>query len=119
MVRKSQGLFAVAAVVAVLTGPVAAKDDALLKRGTELMNGVVAALINSNISSDLADGTLRLVTELRDVDDVTLTTDPAARLVLFVGLDGDMPIDPTDDFSHMESFYFRHSSVDPVTCELK
>ena len=42
MDRRLQGLFAVGAIFAVLVGPAAGKDEALLKRGNELMNGVVA-----------------------------------------------------------------------------
>jgi hypothetical protein len=78
---------------------------------------LIAQLINGTIAEDLADGSLRLVSDLRDVDDATLTTDPALRLSLLVAADSDSPADAADDFSHMEAFYFRHASVDPVSCE--
>jgi hypothetical protein len=78
---------------------------------------IVASLLNGDFTMDLQSGALRLMTELREVADLTLVDEAAAKLVLFIGADTDMPVNAADDFSHMEPFYYRHASVDPATCE--
>jgi hypothetical protein len=73
--------------------------------------GSVAGVANPGLQDSLDSGEFRLVSELRRLSDPTLVNDDSLDLVAYPGVDLDDPVDPTDDFSGFEPFYFDPVSV--------
>jgi len=76
------------------------------------------SFLNSSFSGALADGSLRVLTELRELSGLG-TDDPDVTLVLFGGIDSDVPLNTADDFTGDESFYFDRQWVEWDDCSPK
>ncbi len=74
-----------------------------------------AALLNQGFKDDIADGTLRSLIELRDLDSLA-ADDSSMTVVLFGGVDSDMPPVLADDLDGTEDYLFRTSWVDMLDC---
>lgn len=73
--------------------------------------GLIGFVVNPLLDTTLADGTTRLLFEIRGLDDVTVQNDPMISVAVYNGLDTDM--NPADDFSGTEEFVIDALSVNP------
>ncbi len=74
--------------------------------------------LNNTFQADVADGDLRVLTELRDFSGLG-ADDPDLTLVLFGGVDSDDPRDTSDDFTGEEEYYFDRQWVEWDDCAPK
>jgi hypothetical protein len=81
-------------------------------------NEALRNLINANLNSSLSDGSLRLLTELRDLDSLG-SDDADMTLVLYGGVDSDVPVNTADDFTGDEDFYYSRDWVEWDDCSPK
>jgi hypothetical protein len=72
-------------------------------------------LINQSFNNSLNDGSLRTLTELRDLTAVG-TDDSTIAVVLYGGVDSDDPAVLDDDFAGDEDYHFARVWVEPETC---
>ncbi len=75
-------------------------------------------LLNVSIGQNLDDGSMRQLTELRDFDGLG-SDDPDATMVLYGGIDSDVPAVTGDDFNGDEDYYFDRLWVDYDDCSPK
>lgn len=81
-------------------------------------NEGLRGFLNSTLQADVTDGDLRVLTELRDFNGLGVD-DPEVTLVLFGGVDSDVPRNTADDFSGEEDFYFDRQWVEWDDCSPK
>jgi len=81
-------------------------------------NDSLRSFLNSAFHADVDDGDLRVLSELRDLTAIG-TDDPDVTLVLYGGVDSDVPRDTSDDFTGEEAFYFDRQWVEWDDCSPK
>lgn len=85
-------------------------DSVTITGGVLGSNPLVAGTLNSLVGTQIADGSLRTLLEVRDLQDPTAQNDPAVEAAVYVGVDLDA--DPLDDFSGSEEFDIDPASLD-------
>ena len=85
-------------------------DGATITGGALGSNILVSSALNAIVSDQIANGTLRTLMEIRDLQDPTGQNDAAVEVAVYVGVDQDG--DPLDDFSGSEPFDIDPASLD-------
>ena len=72
-------------------------DGATITGGALGSNIIVSTALNAIVADQIANGTLRTLMEIRDLQDPTAQNDPSVQVAVYVGLDQDG--NAADDFS--------------------
>lgn len=96
-------------------GPMPEPNTAgLVVNGIEVVGGelgIIAFIINPLIADTIADGTQRVLLEVRELDDPDVQNDDTVTVGVYQGLDQDA--NPGDDFSGEEPFEIDPTSLTP------